>query len=104
QVEGVLLVADHHGVARVVAALVPHDVVDVATEQVGGLALALIAPLGAHENDCRHALTPVCVLSATRRAAAGPNCFAKRKPLAQAATGALANRDYLSIAIPPKPP
>ena len=34
--------------------LVAHDVVDTLTEDVCGLALALVAPLGAHEHDRRH--------------------------------------------------
>ena len=54
QVQGVLLVADDDGVAGVVAALVADDVVDAAAEQVGGLALALVAPLGADEHDRGH--------------------------------------------------
>ena len=54
QVQGVLLVADDDGVSRVVAALVAHDVVHAPTEQVGGLALALIAPLSAKQHDCGH--------------------------------------------------
>jgi hypothetical protein len=41
-------------VAGVVATLIAHDVVDAATQQIGGLALAFVAPLGAYENDCWH--------------------------------------------------
>ena len=54
QVQRVLLVADHDGVAGVVAAVELDDVVDAAAEQVGGLALALVAPLGADDHDCWH--------------------------------------------------
>ncbi len=50
----VLLVADDDGVTRVVTALVADDIVDLTAKEVGGLTLALIAPLGAHENDSRH--------------------------------------------------
>ena len=61
QVQRVLLalavLLDDDGVAGVVAPVELHDVVDVAAEQVGGLALALVAPLGAHEHDCRHTRT-----------------------------------------------
>jgi hypothetical protein len=39
------------GVARVVAALEADDVVEVVGDQVGDLALALVAPLGADKND-----------------------------------------------------
>ena len=58
QVQRVLLVADHHRVAGVVAAVELDDVVEPAAEQVGGLALAFIAPLGADDHDCGHAGTP----------------------------------------------
>ena len=54
QVQGELRIADHHGVPGVVAALVAHDVVGAPAEQVGRLALALVAPLGAHDHDRRH--------------------------------------------------
>ncbi|KMO72613.1 hypothetical protein MOBUDSM44075_03956 [Mycolicibacterium obuense] len=45
----------HHRVAGVVAALVAHHPLNPSTEQVGGLTFALVAPLGADEDDCRHA-------------------------------------------------
>src|SRR5690606_24576223 len=48
-------VADDDRVAGVVAALVADHVVDLVGEQVGGLALALVPPLGADEDDARHA-------------------------------------------------
>ena len=55
QVQRVLLaVRRDHRVAGVVAALVADDVGHAATEQVGGLALALVAPLGADQHDSRH--------------------------------------------------
>ncbi len=55
EVQGeVLAVGEHHRVAGVVAALVAHHPLDLATEQVGGLALALVAPLGADQHDRRH--------------------------------------------------
>ena len=54
QVQRVLLVADDDGVAGVVAAVELDDVVDAAAEQVGRLALAFVAPLGADQNDCGH--------------------------------------------------
>ena len=52
-----LLVADDDGMAGVVAALVAHDVVDATAEKVGGLALALIAPLGTEQRDGGHGTT-----------------------------------------------
>src|SRR5690606_34968173 len=55
QVQRVLLVADDHGVAGVVAAIELDDVIDTVSEQVGGLALAFIAPLGTDQHDCGHA-------------------------------------------------
>jgi hypothetical protein len=58
QVQGVLLVADHDGVAGVVAAVELHHVVDPAAEVVGGLALAFVAPLGADDHDRGHSLAP----------------------------------------------
>ena len=54
QVQRVRLVADDDRVAGVVAALVAHDVLDPATEEIGGLPFALIAPLGSDEHDCWH--------------------------------------------------
>ena len=56
QVQGVLLVADDDRVAGVVAAVELHDVVDPATQEVGGLALALVAPLGSDDDDCGHGM------------------------------------------------
>ena len=47
-------IRENHRVARVVAALIPHDIVDPLTEQVRDLALALVAPLGADEHDRWH--------------------------------------------------
>src|SRR5699024_8602396 len=55
QVQGeVLAVRQHHRVAGVVAALITHHPLHASTEQVGGLALALVAPLGADQDDRRH--------------------------------------------------
>ena len=54
QVQRVLLVADDDGVAGVVAAVELDDVVDATGEQVGGLALSFIAPLGADDDSGRH--------------------------------------------------
>src|SRR5262249_11023827 len=48
------LLADDHRVPGVVPALVPDDVVHAVAEQVGRLALALIAPLGANNHDGGH--------------------------------------------------
>ena len=59
QVQGVLLVADHHGVTGIVAAVELDDVVDAISEEVGGLPLAFIAPLGADDDDGGHGGLPV---------------------------------------------
>ena len=48
------LVADDDGVAGVVAALVAHDHRDLLGQEVGGLALALVAPLEADDHGGRH--------------------------------------------------
>ena len=63
QVKGEVLASrQHHGMAGVVAALIPHDPLDAAPEKIGGLTLALVAPLGADEHDCRHGVSPAyCV-------------------------------------------
>src|SRR5258708_38442288 len=58
QVQGIALVADDDGVPRIVATLVADDVVDPVAEQVGGLALAFIAPLRADDHDGRHVTGP----------------------------------------------
>ena len=55
QVQRVLLVADDHRVAGVVAAVELDDVVDAGAEGVGRLALALVTPLGTDQHDCGHA-------------------------------------------------
>ena len=54
QVQGILLVAHHHGVPGVIAAVELHHIVDSAAEQVGGLAFAFVAPLGANQHDRGH--------------------------------------------------
>lgn len=59
EVERILLVADDDRVAGVVAALVAHHVVHGATEQVGGLSLALITPLSTEQHKCGHRRTPL---------------------------------------------
>jgi hypothetical protein len=58
-VQCVLLVAHHDRVAGVVAALVTHHVVHRATEQVGGLPLALVTPQSSEYHKCGHRLTPL---------------------------------------------
>ena len=65
QVQGVLLVADDDRVAGVVAAVELDDVVDPAAEQVGRLALALVAPLGADDHDRGHVRTLLSAVSHT---------------------------------------
>ena len=54
QLECERLAADDDPVPGVVAALVAHDQVHLAGEEVGELALALIAPLGPDHHGCRH--------------------------------------------------
>ncbi len=49
-----LLAVDDHGVAGVVASVGLDDVVDALSEQVGGLALPLVAPLGSDDHDGGH--------------------------------------------------
>jgi hypothetical protein len=49
-----LLAVAHDRVPRIVAALKAHDGVDLLGEQVGDLALTLVAPLGAHYHDAWH--------------------------------------------------
>ena len=84
QVDGVLLVVDHDRVAGVVAAVEPHAVVDLVAEQVGGLALTLVTPLGADEHDRGH-----------RRAFLEMTDLLKgRDPEIASATGASCERGY----------
>ena len=85
QVQRELRIADDHGVPGVVAALVAHDIVRAATEQVGGLALALVAPLGAHDDDRRHS----SLLRPAPRSSARP----QQPPTGSTAT-TLAPRDW----------
>ena len=60
------LVADDHGVAGVVAALVAHDQRDAVGQQVGRLALALVAPLEAADDRRGHAKRALLRESAMR--------------------------------------
>ena len=46
--------ADHQGVSGIIAPLIAHDVVGVFRVDVNNLALAFIAPLGAHYNHICH--------------------------------------------------
>jgi len=46
--------AEHDRVPGVVAALVPDHPADLLREEVGGLALALVAPLEPYDHGCRH--------------------------------------------------
>ena len=75
QVQRVLLalavLLDDDGVAGVVAAVELDDVVDAAAEQVGRLALALVAPLGSDEHDCRHRSAFRCVVAEPDRKVIG---------------------------------
>ena len=50
--------SNNNSVASIVSTLIANHVLDPATEQVRGLSLALIAPLGADEHDCRHQSQP----------------------------------------------
>jgi hypothetical protein len=54
----VLTGRQHHRVPGVVAALITHYPLRAAAEQVGGFAFALVAPLGADQDDCRHGVSP----------------------------------------------
>jgi hypothetical protein len=58
QLEGEGLAVDHNPVAGVVTALVAHHHVHFAGQEVGELALPLVAPLGSHHHGCGHASSP----------------------------------------------
>ncbi len=58
EMQGVLLVVDHDRVSGVVAALVADDEVGLTGQQVGDLALALVAPLEADESRARQRSVP----------------------------------------------
>lgn len=49
-VKAVLLIAHHDGVTGVVAALIANDAIELGSDQVADLALALVAPLGSHQH------------------------------------------------------
>ena len=55
QVHDELLATHHDGVAGVVATGVAHHQIDVLTQRVDRLALALVTPLGSQHDDARHA-------------------------------------------------
>ena len=48
--QAVLLIAHHDGVAGVISTLVADDAVELGSDQVADLALALVAPLGSHQH------------------------------------------------------
>ena len=54
QLEGERLAVDDDGVTGVVAALVADDDLHLLGDEVGELALALVAPLGADDDGCGH--------------------------------------------------
>ena len=101
EVQRVLLVADDDRVAGVVAALVAHHVVDGATEQVGGLSLALVTPLSTEQHKCGHRRTPLPGGACPTCVAASPSpepsnrCPGIDEAPGATATGALAPRGYL---------
>ena len=68
ELEGEGLTVDDDGVTGVVAALVADHHGHLLGQQVGELALALVSPLGADDDGCRHWR----LLSAAHGAAAGP--------------------------------
>ncbi len=51
EVQDEFALSDHHRVAGVISALIPHDVIGVAGEDIDYLALSLVSPLGSY-NDC----------------------------------------------------
>ncbi len=58
QVQRIRFVADHHGVARIVAAVEAGNIVDLRADQIGSLALAFVSPLGTDQNNSRHVVAP----------------------------------------------
>ena len=61
QVQGIRLIADHHSMARVVAAVEAGDVIDLGADQIRSLAFTLVAPLSTDKNNSRHVVAPPCV-------------------------------------------
>ena len=50
KLQGVLLAVDHHGMTRVVAALIAHDIGVLFRQQVDDFGFTFVAPLGS-DND-----------------------------------------------------
>jgi hypothetical protein len=73
-VQRVTFFVDDDGVAGVVAALVPDDILNAVTEQVRCLALTLVAPLSADQHDGGHLLTPFTRLSPWQRKRVRGSC------------------------------
>ena len=67
QVEGELAALVLHGVTGVVAALIADHHVGLLAQQVGDLAFAFIAPLGAHHHENRHDASRSTLTLETRR-------------------------------------
>ena len=58
QVQRIHLVADHHAVAGIVAAVETGHIVHFGTDQIGSLAFAFVAPLSADQHDSGHTAPP----------------------------------------------
>ena len=93
EVQGEDLAVPHDGVAGVVAALIAHHHVGLLGQQVGDLALALVAPLGADHDGRRHVRSPSVLRWArapTAPAARGRRRGGRRPPVVDDA----ARRDH----------
>src|SRR5699024_5860189 len=64
ELELILFTADDDRMAGVVATVWLHNVVNLATQKVCGLTLALVAPLGSDDHDCWHGILPLARFSA----------------------------------------
>src|SRR5215469_6621173 len=88
--QGVALIADHNRMAGVIAALISVDKIHAVAEQVGGLALAFIAPLCSDDHDGGHVTGPSRNKTKPRR----------RQCTVASGAGALAIRCYRSAGAP----
>ena len=91
QVELPLHAVAHDGVAGVVAALEADHEVRLLGEQVDDLALALVAPLGAHDHDAGH------VVGQSRARRRRPGTASGRPPSVESSNGSAAGRLRLGL-------
>ena len=96
QVQCVRFVSDHHGMACIVAAVEACNVIDFGTDEIGGLAFTLVAPLSANQHDTRHNAPPRCRLIPPKTAYLEPSTAGRQSCLSDSGESAMHARLFTS--------